>query len=60
MHKEYPKDTICQQLREIYNLESDPEIKLKLRICVSMAKAMDRKLKEYKPGWDKGFWDEHN
>ena len=40
--------TICQTLREIYHMTDDPEIRIKLRLCVSFAKAMHKRLKEYK------------
>jgi len=44
--------SICQFLRDIYNMIEDngdsQEIKLKLRVCVSMAKSMNKKLQEYK------------
>ncbi len=44
--------SICQFLRDIYNMIGDngdsQEIKLKLRVCVSMAKSMNKKLQYYK------------
>ena len=61
MQREYPRDTICQVLRETYRMTEDPEIRIKLRVAVSMAKAMTRKLREYNAGWDKeGFWDDRD
>ena len=58
MEKEFGQNTICQTLRDCYHMTDDPDIRLNLRIAVAMAKAMTRKLREYKAGWDKGFWDE--
>ena len=40
--------TICQTLREIWSGCEDPELKLKCRLVVSMAKAMVEKLKSYR------------
>ncbi len=40
--------SICQKLREIYQKTNDPEIKMVCRICVSMAKSMQNKLKYYR------------
>ena len=40
--------TICQQLRDIFALTDNEEIKLKCRIAMAMAKAMQDKLKWYK------------
>ena len=39
--------TICQTLREIWAV-SDDEVKLKCRLAVAMAKAMNDKLKAYR------------
>jgi len=39
--------TICQTLRDIYHLTDDPEIRLKCRVGMSMAKSMHKKLKAY-------------
>ena len=39
---------ICQTLRDMYHETDDPNIKLKCRICVAMAKAMNKKLQYYK------------
>ena len=58
MKKTFPVHTICQKLRELYHMTNDPEIKMGLRVAVSMSKAMQRKLKEYNTNWQKGFWDE--
>ena len=40
--------TICETLREIYQMSSDEDIKLKCRLAMSMAKAMQDRLKKYK------------
>jgi len=40
--------SICQFLRDIYHKTNDEEIKLKCRVAVAMAKAMNEKLKWYK------------
>lgn len=41
-------NTICQRLREIYQLTDDEEIKFKCREAMSMAKSMHERLKWYK------------
>ena len=52
--KEMEKDrwhghhSICQFLRDIYQMTDNDEIKMKARIGMSMAKSMHRKLKRYK------------
>ena len=51
-----PRNTICEVLRQIYWETRNPDIKLKARIAVTMAKKMQRKLKEYNQDWDKDFW----
>lgn len=40
--------TICQTLRDIYHITDNQEVKLKCRLAVAMAKAMNEKLKWYK------------
>ena len=40
--------SICQTLREIWGMTDNDEIKLKCRLGVAMAKAMNEKLKYYK------------
>ena len=52
-----PRNSICETLRGIYHSTEDPEIRLKLREAVSMAKAMSAKLSEKKPNWYWNFWD---
>ena len=40
--------TVCQTLRDIYQMTDDPEVKLKARLAMAMAKAMHERLKKYK------------
>lgn len=40
--------TICQFLRDIYTMTNNPEIKMKCRVAMNMAKSMHKKLKKYK------------
>jgi hypothetical protein len=49
MDKDRYKDhySICQKLRDIYHMTDDPELKLNARICMTMAKKMQNKLKYY-------------
>jgi len=42
------KNTLCQLLRDIYSLTSNKDIQIRLRIAMSMAKSMNRKLEKYK------------
>ena len=44
--------TICATLRNIYIKTTDDSIKLELRLAMSMAKAMQAKLKKYKEAKD--------
>lgn len=46
VYNEENKD-ICEFLRDIYSLTSDEEIRLKVRISMSMANSMYRKLENY-------------
>ena len=57
MLRKYPRNTLCQLARDTYKLTDDPQIKLNLRIMVSMGKAMVQKLREYNAKWDEDFWD---
>lgn len=60
MENQYPLNTICQLLRDTYHLTDDPQIRVNLRIAVSMAKSMVRQLKRYQESWDrKGFWEKN-
>jgi hypothetical protein len=52
-----PRYTICQVLRDIYHASTDKDIRLKLRVAVSMAKSMDKKLRKYKPHYDIDLYD---
>ena len=45
--------TICQLLREMYQMTDNEELKLNFRIALAMAKKMDQKLKEYKEIYEK-------
>ena len=61
MYRLHKKNTICQILREIYWLTDDDQVRLKVRTAVTMAKAMDKKLRENNERWDKAeFWDDNN
>lgn len=40
--------SICQFLRDMYHETDDSNLKLKIRVCMAMAKAMNKKLQEYK------------
>ncbi len=40
--------SICQKLRDIFHMTENEEIKIELRICMSMAKSMNSKLQDYK------------
>jgi hypothetical protein len=54
--------TICEVLREIWDIAQvlDETLRAELEVRVAdaytMAKKMDRKLREYKYGWDEDFW----
>lgn len=59
MEREYPRNTVCQVLRETYWMTENPQVRMNIRISVAMCKAMVRKLREYNAEWDKeGFWDD--
>ncbi|MCK9463331.1 MAG: hypothetical protein M0R80_27235 [Proteobacteria bacterium] len=55
-----PLNTICNDLREIYYRSKDESVKLLVRIAISKAKAMDKKLKEYSRKAAKGLWTDNN
>ena len=40
-------------------MTNDADIRIRLRVCVSMAKAMMQKLREYSSEWDKDMWDDN-
>ena len=46
--------TLCQTLRDIYAITKRKRIKEKCRIAMTMAKAMDRRLHEYKKIFEDG------
>jgi hypothetical protein len=47
-------NTICQYLRDIYHMTDDEEIRFKLRVAMSMAKSMDKQLREYYELYNEG------
>jgi len=58
--------TVCEVIRESYDIveamgEEDlrAELKNRLFIIYDMAKRMNKRLREYKHNWDKGFWEEN-
>ena len=59
MERNVPADTICSVLRDVYWLTADEKACELLRVAVSMAKKMSRKLEEYYEathtdrGWEK-------
>lgn len=68
MYRVGPRYTICECLREIYHLivsaengsGLDPEqVRIRVRTAVAMAKAMNKKLQEYKADWDDQFYDDN-
>ncbi len=40
--------SICQTIRDMYHETDDQNIRLKLRLCMAMAKSMNKKLQYYK------------
>ena len=66
----YPKRTICEVLREIWDLtdihpNGNPyktriKIRIKLEEALVMAKKMNVKLNEYHDGWEKDMGYENN
>lgn len=40
--------SICQFLRDMYHETEDQNLKFKIRVCMAMAKAMNKKLQDYK------------
>ena len=47
--------SICQMLRDMYHETNDENIKLKCRICMSMAKSMNKRLQYYKHTYVEGI-----
>ncbi len=59
MNKKAKRNTICETLRSAYkdiDEESVEQAKLKIRVAITMAKAMDRKLKMYSPKYGKKMY----
>ena len=60
-----PRRTICEVHREIYDILYDSladsphfaELESRLQESYQMAKRMDAKLRQYKNGYDKGWWE---
>lgn len=56
----FPMFTICELLRTVYSMIDDPDkkeqAKLLCRTGITIAKAMDKKLKGYRADWDVGFY----
>ena len=48
--------TICEVLREAYELTEDPGIRELLEVALVMAKKMDRRLKDYRESWSRDEW----
>lgn len=40
--------SICQKLRDLFHMTENEEMKLELRVCMAMAKSMNKKLQDYK------------
>jgi len=57
MRRNSPQYTICQVLREVYRGIDDKGLRLKLRVAVSMAKSMSRKMQEHDPKYTRDFYD---
>ena len=49
--------TICEVLREIYDLAEEPEIRSRCEEAIVMAKKMDARLRHYKYNYDEGWWE---
>lgn len=57
--KTYQLRTICEVLREIYDLtEDNKEVTDKLQEAYVMAKKMDAKLRQFHGGYDKEWWEQ--
>lgn len=56
--KTYQRRTICEVLREIYDLtEGNKEVTDKLQDAYVMAKKMDAKLRQYHGNYDAEWWE---
>ena len=57
-----PERTICEVLRELWDISEvldetlRAEMQVRIADAYTMAKKMDKKLREYKYDWHKGFW----
>ena len=47
-HRYEGHHSVCQQLRDIYHMTDNQDIKLKCRLAMAMTKSMHEKLKWYK------------
>lgn len=58
-HFHGPRRTICEVLRDIHRSAEEPgTVKTLAEEAYSLAKRMDRRLREYRADWDAGFWDQ--
>ena len=64
-HHSCKKRTLCEVLRELADIHQDSqnphdrEVRKLLSECEGMAKRMNRKLKEYKTDYDKGWYEKN-
>jgi hypothetical protein len=49
--------TFCEVLREIYKMTDDEEIRIKLRIAVSMVKELAYRLRRHEPKYLETLYD---
>ena len=54
-----PRNSICETIRQAYHKIDDPDARLDLRMAVSMAKAMSRKMSGEKKNWFWNYWDDN-
>lgn len=47
--------TICQKLRDMYHRIDDPSVKLDIRICMAMSKAMNNRLQYYRHKYEENL-----
>lgn len=55
--REFPMNTICNDLREIFYTSDDEKVRLLARVAITKAKAMTRKLYEYNNKIDEELWE---
>ena len=48
-------NSICQKLRDMYYEVSDEKVKMDIRVCMAMAKSMNKKLQYYKHVYVEGI-----